>query len=85
MDSINRMSANPWILWGSFAAGFVLPFVFLFFLLLAAFAAWRAVCNEYEDVGHYWMERAEETTEKMHREYSHTFTLEPPLCSAQAV
>ncbi len=53
-----RLSKNPWILWGSFAAGFLLPHAFALFLALGTVAGWRGLKKEYADVGAYWHDKA---------------------------
>ncbi|WP_456453143.1 hypothetical protein [Hydrogenimonas sp.] len=55
---LERLSQNPWVLWGSFAAGFVVPYAFALFLPLGAVAGWRGFKKEYADVGAYWADKA---------------------------
>lgn len=57
------LSQNPWILWGCFAAGFVLPHAFVLFLLLGAAAGWKGLKKEYAGVGRYWHEKSAEAVE----------------------
>jgi hypothetical protein len=65
MRWFRTLSADPRILWGSFAAGFLCPPVFLLFLALGTVRAYRAFKEEYADVGRYWHGRAAGSAEKV--------------------
>lgn len=60
---LENASKNRWALWGTFAAGFILPPFFFLFVPLAAIAAWREFRDEYGEVGLYWQKRAEEAVQ----------------------
>ena len=62
--TLNTLSQDPRILWGSFAAGFLFPPLFLLFLLLGTLRAVEAFRSEYADVGGYWRDKARETAKK---------------------
>ncbi len=57
---LETASKNRWVLWGTFAAGFILPPFFLLLVPLAAIAAWRELRGEYGEVGIYWRKKANE-------------------------
>ncbi|WP_457592899.1 hypothetical protein [Hydrogenimonas sp.] len=44
-------------IWSLFAAGFLMPPLFLLFIPLALRAAWRGFSSEYEEVVAYWQEK----------------------------
>ncbi|WP_201352012.1 hypothetical protein [Hydrogenimonas urashimensis] len=61
IKSLETLSANPNVVWGTFALGFLLPWCFLPFLILAAMAAFRELGGEYGEVTAFWRQRVEET------------------------
>ncbi|BDY13187.1 hypothetical protein [Hydrogenimonas cancrithermarum] len=74
-----KLSANRWLLWGSFGAGFLLPYAFLIFLCLATASAWRAFTTEYEDVGVYWRKASKKSLEEIRASCSEAVTRQTPL------
>ena len=66
--NLTTAAGNPWLLWGSFALGFLIPWCFLLFLPLAAIAAWRELSNEYEEVALHWSDAARSAAGRMKEE-----------------
>lgn len=49
-----RLARDPYVLWGSFAAGFLIPYSFILFVVLGLVAAWQGLKSEYGDVAAAW-------------------------------
>ena len=52
-----RLAQDPYVLWGSFAAGFLIPYCFILFAALGLVAAWQGLKSEYGDVAAAWHDR----------------------------
>ena len=52
-----RLARDPYVLWGSFAVGLLIPYCFILFAALGLVAAWQGLKSEYGDAAAAWHDR----------------------------